>query len=376
MTEPVRYHSGEFPPKGLDWLQLIPLIGPANAAIARYDGVLSSIPNAAVLLSPLTTREAVLSSRIEGTQATMTEVLEFEADENGIDDSIRVKRGDIKEVINYRRAMHQALELLEALPLSQRIVKEAHRVLLEDVRGRNRDPGEYRRVQNWIGPEGCSQEDAYYIPIASDQLPEGMGRWEKYIHDKEACPDNLVRLALLHLEFEALHPFLDGNGRLGRMFIPLYLFQSGVLTKPMFYISAFFERDRDTYYERLRAVSRDGAWTEWCAYFMEAIHSQANENLNKAQAIRQLYDETTRRIVEITHSQYAMHAAEFLFKSPIFKASDFYNQPGITPASGRRMLNLLQQKGFFREIRPASGRRSAILAYRELLNTAEGREVF
>ena len=123
-------------------------------------------------------------------------------------------------------------------------------------------------------------------------------------------------------------------------------------------------------------MSRDGSWTAWCVFFLEAILSQANENLDKAQAIRQLYDETTRRIAEITHSQYAVHAPEFLFKSPIFKASDFYTQPSMTPASGRRMLNLLQEKGFFREIRPASGRRPAVLVYRELLNTAEGREVF
>ena len=376
MAEPVRYHSGKFPPKDLDWPRLIPLIGPASASLARYDGVLSSIPNAAILLSPLTTQEAVLSSRIEGTQATMTEVLEFEADESIIADFSGAKKGDIKEVLNYRRAVHSALEMLKTLPLSQRILKEAHRVLLEDVRGRNRSPGEYRRIQNWIGPEGCSEEEAFYIPIAAGQLPDGMGSWERYIHDETACPDKIVRLALLHLEFEALHPFLDGNGRLGRMFIPLYLFNSGVLTTPMFYISAFFERNRDVYYDHLRAVSRDGAWTEWCMFFLEAIVSQANENLEKAQAIRQLYDETTRRIAEITHSQYAVHASEFLFKRPIFKASDFYTQPDMTVASGRRMLNLLQEKGFFREIKPASGRRSAILAYRELLNTAEGHEVF
>lgn len=327
-------------------------------------------------MSPLTTQEAVLSSRIEGTQATMTEVFEFEVDENILDDAGGVKKGDIKEVLNYRRAMHHALEMLNTLPLSQRILKEAHRVLLEDVRGRNRSPGEYRRIQNWIGPEGCSQEDAYYIPIATGKLPEGMSQWERYIHDEKACPDKIVRLALLHLEFEALHPFLDGNGRLGRMFIPLYFFHSGVLTTPMFYISAYFERNRDVYYKRLRAVSRDGAWTEWCMFFLEAVISQANENLEKAQAIRQLYDETTRRIADITRSQYAVHASEFLFKNPIFKASDFYTQPNVTPASGRRMLKLLQEKGFFRELKPASGRRPAILVYRELLNTAEGREVF
>lgn len=160
------------------------------------------------------------------------------------------------------------------------------------------------------------------------------------------------------------------------MFIPLYLYSTGVLTTPMFYISAFFERNRDVYYERLRAVSRDGAWMEWCMFFLEAVISQANENLEKAQAIRQLYDETIRRIADITRSQYAVHASEFLFKNPVFKASDFYTQPDVTVASGRRMLNLLQKNGFFKEIRPASGSRSAILVYRERLNTAEGREVF
>jgi Fic family protein len=144
----------------------------------------------------------------------------------------------------------------------------------------------------------------------------------------------------------------------------------------MFYISAFFERNRDTYYERLRTVSRDGSWSAWCVFFLEAILSQANENLDKARSIRHLYDETTHRIAEITRSQYAIHASEFLFKNPIFKASVFYTQPSMTSASGRRMLNLLQEKGFFREIRPASGRRPAVLAYRELLNIAEGKEVF
>lgn len=172
MSKPVRYHDGQFPPENLEWPRLIPLIGPASASLARYDGVLSSIPNAAILLSPLTTQEAVLSSRIEGTQATMTEVLEFEADEKFIADADGRKRGDVKEVLNYRRAMHHALEMLGGLPLSQRVLKEAHRVLLEDVRGRNRSPGEYRRIQNWIGPEGCSQEEAYYIPIATGQLPD------------------------------------------------------------------------------------------------------------------------------------------------------------------------------------------------------------
>ncbi len=313
MTEPVRYHMGGFPPSSLEWESLIPLIGPANAAVARYDGLLNAIPNAAVLLSPLMTQEAVLSSRIEGTQATMEEVLEFEAeaDSSGISDE---RRDDIEEILNYRKAMWRAEELLRDLPLCQRIIKEAHTVLLDGVRGHSKSPGEYRRMPNWIGPPGCAIEEARYVPISADALPDAMGAWERYIH--EDSPDRLVQLAILHAEFEALHPFLDGNGRLGRMLVPLFMAKIGLLLEPMFYISAFFERNRDEYYERLLAVSRDGNWTQWTAFFLKSVIEQANENQNKAQSIRLLHDETSRRIAEISHSQYAVQATEFLYKHP------------------------------------------------------------
>ena len=252
--KPIRYREGGFPPKVIDWEQLIPLIGPASAALARYDGTLAAVPNAAVMLSPLMTQEAVLSSRIEGTQATMAEVLEFEA--GLVPDSFAAdKIADIHEVLNYRKAMRRAVELLNDLPLCQRVMKEAHRILMEGVRGRGKAPGEYRRVPNWIGPAGCSIEEAKYVPISSEKLPRAMDRWERFIHAN--APDKLAQLAILHAEFEALHPFLDGNGRLGRMFVPLFLYSIKALQSPMFYISAYLEARRDIYYERLLSVSRD-----------------------------------------------------------------------------------------------------------------------
>jgi Fic family protein len=373
MSDPVKYHVGAFPPKSINWTDLIPLIGPANAAVARYDGLLNAIPNPGVLLSPLMTQEAVLSSRIEGTQATMGEVLKFEAEGDSEEVSDK-KRGDIEEVLNYRKAMRHAEELMRELPLCQRVIKEAHAVLLDGVRGHGQAPGEYRRIPNWIGPAGCTIESARYIPIAANDLPDAMARWERHIH--EDAPDRLVQLAILHAEFEALHPFLDGNGRLGRMLVPLFMAKQGLLSEPMFYISAFFERNRDEYYERLLAVSRDGDWTQWIGFFLRAVTEQARENQAKTQAIRDLYDETARRIAAISHSQYALHAAEFLFTRPIFRASDFYHAPSMTPASGRRILNLLLENAFFRVLCPASGRSPAILAYRELLNITEGRDVF
>jgi Fic family protein len=221
--KPVQYHEGGFPPERLDWDLLVPLVGPANGALARYDGTLAALPNAAVLLSPLMTQEAVLSSRIEGTQSTMAEVLEFEA---GIRPKVPDENhtADIHEVLNYRKSMSRAVELLKELPLCQRVIREAHSILMEGVRGQGKAPGEYRKIPNWIGPPGSPIEKATYVPVSSDKLHSAMSRWENFIH--ENAPDKLVQLALLHAEFEALHPFLDGNGRLGRMFVPLFLFST------------------------------------------------------------------------------------------------------------------------------------------------------
>lgn len=363
---PVYYHTNEFPPGELDWPRLIPLIGPAAAAVARYDGMLSAVPNAAVLLAPLTTQEAVLSSRIEGTQATMGEVFEYEA---GQEDVSPERKGDIQEVLNYRAALRQAESLLEELPLSQRVIREAHRVLLSGVRGQNKAPGEYRRIPNWIGPSGCSEEQARFVPISADRLADAMSAWERYAH--EDTPDRLVQLAILHVEFEALHPFLDGNGRLGRMLVPLFLWQAGLLQRPMFYISAYFEARRDTYYDRLLGVSRDRDWAGWCAFFLEAIQAQAEDNLAKTRAILALYEDMKRRMPEMTRSQYAIHALDWIFERPIFRSSDFIAASGIPAPTARRFLAVLRDGEVLQVLLPGRGRRSAVLAFPDLLNIVE-----
>lgn len=368
---PVPYHTGRFPPDALDWPRLIPLLGPAAAAVARYDGMLAAIPNPRVLLTPLMTQEAVLSSRIEGTQATMGEVFEFEA---GGEASSPERRLDILEIQNYRKAMREAERMLDDLPLSQRVIREAHRVLLDGVRGRHKAPGEYRRIPNWIGPPGCRIEDARFVPIGADALPEAMSAWERYANAD--APDRLVQLAVLHAEFEALHPFLDGNGRLGRMLVPLFLRQVGLIRVPAFYISAFFEARRDAYYDGLLSVSRDGDWTGWCRLFLQAIRTQAEENLAKAEAIRDLYDELKRTIPEMTRSQYAMRAQDWIFEQPIFTAPHFVRAAGIPTPSARRLLGVLEREGLLRTLREGSGRRPSVLAFVRLLNIAEGAAVF
>ena len=332
----VQYHNGKFPPGDLDWGMIVPLIGPANAAVARYDGLLEAIPNASVLLSPLTTQEAVLSSRIEGTQATMGEVLEFEASEAGKLVSPE-KRNDIQEILNYRRAMRHAMKMLENLPLSQRVILETHAVLMDSVRGHGKSPGAYRKIPNWIGPAGCTIDQARFVPVSADKLPAAMSEFEKFIHS-EHFPDRLVQLALLHVEFEAIHPFLDGNGRLGRMLVPLFLWQAKLIRQPMFYISAYFEANRDEYYDRLLAVSSDGKWSDWCVFFLKSLKSQAEENSRKASEILSLYNAKKTLLVELMHSQYGILALDWLFDRPIFKSSDFIEHAGIPAPSAQELF--------------------------------------
>jgi Fic family protein len=368
MTSSVQYHYGKFPPPHIDWSKLIPLLGPANAALARYDGILEAIPNAGILLSPLMTQEAVLSSRIEGTQATMGEVLEYEA-EGDTDTISQEKKADINEILNYRAAMRHAVGMLNTLPLCERVIKETHQVLLSGVRGHGKSPGEYRRIPNWIGPPGCKIDEARFVPISADKLPGAMHTWEKYIHEDAA--DQLVQLAVLHAEFEALHPFLDGNGRLGRMCVPLFMHYRRLIQSPMFYISAFFEKNRDEYYDRLLSISRDDDWTGWCVFFLQAVTEQAQKNKQKASDILRLYEHKKLQIVAITHSQYAIHALDFIFSRPVFKSADFTSMDEIPAPTAKRILTALREHKILKTIKEASGRRSAIYAFSALLDITE-----
>ena len=369
---PVRYVEGAFPPEDrLDWPELIPMIGPASAALARYDELLATIPGPDVLLAPLTTHEAVLSSRIEGTRATMGEVLGFEAGERTISPD---RQADVREILNYRAAMAGAIVDLADLPLCQRVILRAHRVLLSGGRGTGKSPGAYRSVPNWIGPPGSSPENATYMPIGADKLPAAMDAWEQYLH--ATTPDRLVQLAILHAEFEALHPFLDGNGRLGRMLVPLFLWQHGLIRQPVFYISAYLEARRDRYYESLLRVSRDDDWTGWCQLFLNAVKTQAEDNRSKAKAILRLFDETTRWFSSVTRSRAAIDALRWLFANPFFSSSDFARATGSSKRTALRWIAMLHDRGILREIGTGVGRRARILAFPALLNIVDGREMF
>lgn len=368
MTAAVHCQEGAFPPDDrIDWASLVPDIGPAAAALARYDKALASSPNAYLLRSTLIMHEADMSSRIEGTQATMQDALEFEA---GMEPDSPAKRDDAQEVINYRDALRQAEKALETLPLCLRVLKDAHRTLLLGARGRGKDPGEFRRIQNFIGAPGASIENARYVPISAEKLTDAMSAWEKYLHAD--APDPLAQIAVIHAEFEALHPFLDGNGRLGRLIVPLFLWKRELIHAPAFYISAYLETHREDYYERLLAVSRDDDWTGWVRFFLQAIQTQAKHDLAKVEAILELYNVMEFRIPNITRSKYAVHALKWIFKFPIFSSRNFVARAGIPEASARRILRVLRDDNIIEPLLEARGQQAAIYYFPKLLNITSG----
>ena len=367
------YRDKPLPPDDLDWAALVPLIGAANAAVARYDGVLVGAPNPDMLLAPLTMQEAVFSSLIEGIHTTLSSALEYEA-AGKLDDESTPEKADHREVLNYRAALREGAELLGKLPLSQRLVLQLHGTLMQGVRGRNKAPGRYRTVPNWIGRPGCSIDDAQFVPCGADRVPDAMSRWEAYLNSD--APDALVQLAIVHVEFEAIHPFLDGNGRLGRLIMPLFLKEKGLLTRPNLYLSGYLEANRPEYYERLLAVSRDGDWTGWCAFFLKGVIAQARESQTRAEAIFDLYERRKRWIVEATHSEYAVQALDWFFANPVFQTTDFVSTIGIPRRTALRLLGIVREKGLLMEWIPGGGRRASVLLFPELLNTAEGTDIF
>ena len=367
------YVPDVLPLTDLDYRMLLPLVGQANAALARYDGLLQGIPNPAVMLSPLTTQEAVLSSKIEGTQATVDEVLEQEA---GL-----VKEGekykDIQEISNYRQALFKAREYLDVYPIRLGFVRELHRILMSSVRGQEKTPGEFRRDQNWIGRQGCPIEQASFVPPNPMQLPDYLQAWERYLDSDDV--DFLVQTAVVHAYFELLHPFKDGNGRIGRILIPLFLFQKRALSQPMFYLSEYLENHRDEYYQRLKTISAGGDWDGWIAFFLRATIEQAGQNTRRVEAIKALYDEMKVAIQETTRSQYSVHLLDAIFSKPIFRTSDLAQKLsadyGIHEKTAPALLRQLKEAGILLELQPGSGRRAATLCFPRLINLAEGREV-
>jgi Fic family protein len=358
------YKPQKLPIENMDWKPLITLVGRANSELSKYDGLLKGIPNPHVLLSPLTIQEATLSSSIEGTQATISEVLEKEAGKSYSEE----KQNDIQEIINYRTAMLAAEEMLKKRPfIHLNMIRELHSILLSGVRGQNKARGQFRLEQNWIGSPGCSIKEAKYIPPSPMDLMEALDNWEKYVNSDDI--DILIQLSFVHAQFEIIHPFKDGNGRIGRILIPIFLFARKYLTCPVFYLSEYLENNRSEYYRRLNDITRKNDWQGWTVFFLNAIIKQAQGNSIKAEKIISLYKEMKEKIPLCVHSQYASYIADSLFMRPIFNSVQFMENTKIeSRGTANKMLSKLVQEGILTISRKPTGRNAAIYSFDDLID--------
>ncbi len=351
------------PLKDIDWRKFVGLIGKANAEVARFDGLIDvdSMPNPDVLLAPLTTKEAVLSSRIEGTQATMRDVLEFEAD------PLRQtkKYDDIQEVLNYRKSMNFAVKEIEKIGFTLRLFKAMHAILLSGVRGLEKDPGNFRKEDVYVGTPGKPR----YTPPKHQDINEHLKNLEQYANFDDQ--DFIVQLGILHAQFEIIHPFADGNGRMGRIIMPLFLYHKKVLATPLLYLSEYFEANRDEYYKRLQDISDNGNWNDWIIYFLQAVIHQSRENIKKAKEIHTLYDLKKHRIKDLTRSQFSIDTLDFLFKNPIFSATQFRDGSGIPKASVNRILQILTKGEVIKILEKGSGKRPTKYSFTKLLKIVD-----
>lgn len=331
------YMPGPLPPV-IHWTpDLVARLSAADQAVGRLAGEGRRLPNPHLLIRPFMRREAVLSSRIEGTETTLSELLAAEA-------GARVDRAeaDLREVRNYVRALEYGLERLSDLPLSLRLVRELHEKLMRGVRGDSATPGEFRRSQNWIGPPGCALDDASYVPPPPERLIETLGEWEGFLHEHTLPPLGLVGVA--HAQFEAIHPFLDGNGRVGRLLITLMLVERGLLASPLLYLSAYFEATRQEYYARLLAVTERGEWAEWLSYFLQGVALQAEDALGRIRRIDELLA-AWRGTLSASRSRTPERALDLFSENPFWTIPSIAKRLDVAYTTAQRAVELLEAEG-------------------------------
>jgi Fic family protein len=322
-------------PPRIEWSAgLAAALSAADRAVGRLAGEGRRLPNPHLLIRPFVRREAVLSSRIEGTQATLGELLAAEAGA-----AVERSAADLREVGNYVVALEYGVARLRALPLSLRLVRELHEKLMRGVRGDVATPGEFRRSQNWIGPAGCTLADAAFVPPPPDRLMDCLGAWEKFLHDDTLPP--LVHAALVHSQFEAIHPFLDGNGRVGRLLITLLLIAKGVLPSPLLYLSAWFEATREEYYARLSGVVERGEWEEWLGYFLAGAAGQAEDALGRIRRIDELLSRWRDQLGK-SPSRLPEKAIDLFVENPFWTVNKLAERLDVAFTTAQRAIDRLE----------------------------------
>lgn len=356
------YNLAKLPVK-IDYDQLIGKITEAHRAIASLNSLLNALPNPTLLGRIMQTKEAVESSKIEGTQATIDEVLEYEALADKKEDT--KKKQDINEVINYRQALDLGVKNLATLPLSENLIKKLHATLLKSGRGANKAPGEFRKVQVYIGKPGASIEAASYVPPAANEIIPLFSNLEKYLNSDDE-KDKLVQIAVAHYQFEAIHPFLDGNGRVGRLIISLFLYEKKLLSHPFLYLSEFFEEHRQYYYELLRGVSEKQDWISWVQFFLEALATQANKAESTGKKILKLHAAHKENLTKI-NSIYAINLLDAIFVRPIFTTASLRKH--VKMKNTQTFFSLIAkfvQAGILKEVNPEK-KRNKIYIFPELI---------
>jgi Fic family protein len=337
-------------PPPLVWTpELVAANSAADRALGELAGLGTALPNPHLLIQPFIRHEAVLSSRIEGTRASLDDLYAYEAGRHLVQLPLFELPEDVQEVHNYVRALAYGLERLDSLPVSVRLFRELHALLLEGVRGEQWTPGELRRSQNWIGQPGSTLDSAVFIPPPVAEMQEALAALERYIHEESATPP-LVRLALIHYQFEAIHPFLDGNGRIGRLLISLLLHAWELLPQPLLYLSAYFEADRQAYYDGLLAVSQRGAWNSWLIYFLDGVRVQAGESVGRVRRLQTLR-EAYRAAFQTTRTAARMlRVVDWLFQQPLFSIPQVAAFLEVNYPTAQRYVEQLEAQGFVSEM--------------------------
>ena len=354
------------PPK-INYLELITDITKAHTALARLDETLKHFQNPQIIEHAFFTREAVLSSKIEGTQVTIEEVFEEEADIKKHATETTKRYQDIKEIINYRKSIRTGIDLInKAKPLAENNIKILHSILLQSVRGKTKAPGEFRKEQVHIGPEGTPMSEARYVPPSPTQVPHLYSNFDQYFNS-DGEKDLLIQLAVSHYQFEAIHPFKDGNGRIGRLMIPLFLYQRKILAKPYIYVSKYFEDHRRDYYNLLADVSYKDAWIPWIRFFLNGLTEQATEATLLVGDILEL-QRSFHDIITDFNSIYAVKTLDVLFLNPIIQTTQLRTLAGIKSVA--TLLNLIkkfEKAGILVDLTPQQ-KRNKTYAFAKLLN--------
>jgi Fic family protein len=349
-------------PPTLAWTpKLLRLLSEADRLVGNLAGEGGRLPNPHVLMRPFTRREAVLSSKIEGTQATLGELLAAEA-------GIAVERSpdDLREVGNYVAALEHGIARLKELPICVRLIRELHEKLMKDVRGHHARRGEFRKIQNWIGKPGCTPQTASFVPPPPDAVEPCLAAWEKFLHESDLPP--LITIALAHYQFEAIHPFLDGNGRVGRLLITLFLMERRILPTPLLYLSAFFEASRREYYDGLRGISQRGAWRDWIEYFLLGVARMSEDALRRAGRINAKLAEWQKSVAgESTKTP--MRVVELLAANPFITAKGGVEKLGVAFTTAQRAIERLERLGIVQQA--GTAKRDRVYCAKALLDILE-----